>query len=58
MGDAAVSRVYPGESSHRFVLHDRDTIYSVAVDHALHAMRLRVIKTPAAAPQATPIANA
>ncbi len=41
-----------GESSHRFVVHDHDTIYSVAVDHALHAMGLQVLKTPVAAPQA------
>jgi putative transposase len=41
-----------GESSHRFVVHDHDTIYSVAVDHALHAMGLQVLKAPVAAPQA------
>ena len=41
-----------GESSHRFVVHDRDTIHSAAVDHALHAMGLQVLKTPVAAPRA------
>ena len=41
-----------GESAHRFVVHDRDTIYSAAVDRALTAMGLRVLKTPVAAPQA------
>jgi putative transposase len=40
------------ETTHRFVVHDRDAIYSLAVDRALHAMGLRVLKTPAAAPQA------
>jgi putative transposase len=42
----------PGDSGHRFVLHDHDTIYSPAVDGGLRAMGLRVVKTPIAAPQA------
>ena len=41
-----------GESPHRFVVHDHDTIYSTDVDRALHAMGLRVLKTPVATPQA------
>ena len=41
-----------GESGHRFVLHDHDTIYSPAVDRGLKAMGLRVLKTPIAVPQA------
>ena len=41
-----------GESTHRFVVHDRDTIYSSAVDRAVQAMGLRVLRTPVAAPQA------
>jgi putative transposase len=41
-----------GESGHRFVVQDHDTIYSPAVDRALRAMGLRVLKTPIAAPQA------
>ena len=41
-----------GESGHRFVVHDHDTIYSPAVDRGLRAMGLRVLKTPIATPQA------
>jgi len=41
-----------GESGHRFVVHDRDTIYSPAVDRGLRAMGVRVLKTPIATPQA------
>jgi transposase InsO family protein len=41
-----------GESAHRFVVHDHDTVFSNAVDRALSAMGLRVLKTPIAVPQA------
>ena len=41
-----------GETTHRFLVHDRDSIYSPAVDGALHSMELRVLKTPMMAPQA------
>ena len=40
------------ESVRRFVVHDHDTIYAPAVDRALRAMGLCVLKTPIAAPQA------
>ena len=40
------------EQSHRFVIHDRDSIYSPQLDSALKAMGLRVLKTPFQAPQA------
>src|SRR4051812_33647678 len=36
----------------RFVIHDRDTIYSEGVDRTLDAMGLTVLKTPGRAPQA------
>jgi transposase InsO family protein len=42
----------PGEAAHRFVIHDRDTIYSEGVDRTLEAMGLTVLKTPVRAPQA------
>jgi len=42
--------VVPGDQKHRFVIHDRDGIYSDAVDRALEAMELTVMKTPARAP--------
>src|SRR6185295_18135497 len=43
--------IVPGDQVHRFVTHDRDTIYSEGVDRTL-AMGLRVLKTPVRAPQA------
>jgi len=44
--------VVSGESSHRFVVHDHDSIYSKGVDRTLEAMGLAVVKTPVQAPQA------
>src|SRR6516162_9219060 len=41
-----------GDQGHRFVIHDRDTIYSDGVDRTLGAMGLEVLKTPARVPQA------
>jgi len=44
--------IVPGDQAHRFVIHDRDTIYSEGVDRTLEAMGLSVLKTPVRAPQA------
>src|SRR5262249_35988572 len=41
-----------GDQAHRFVIHDRDTIYSEGVDCTFEAMGLEVLKTPARVPQA------
>jgi len=41
-----------GDTAHRFVVHDHDAIYSSALDRALNAMGLHVLKTPVTAPQA------
>ena len=41
-----------GETTHRFLIHDRDAIYAPAVDRAVEAMGLRVLKTPVRTPQA------
>jgi transposase InsO family protein len=41
-----------GETTYRFLVHDRDGIYSPAVDGAVHSMGLQVLKTPVMAPQA------
>jgi transposase InsO family protein len=41
-----------GDQPYRFVLHDRDSIYSAELDSALKAMSLRILKTPFRAPQA------
>src|SRR3982751_6470124 len=43
--------VVSGESPHRFVVHDHDSIYSESVDRTLEAMGLTVLKTPVRAPQ-------
>jgi transposase InsO family protein len=40
------------DQAHRYVIHDRDTIYSEGVDRTLEAMGLRILKTPVRAPQA------
>jgi putative transposase len=39
--------IVPGDRGHRFVIHDRDTIYSEGVDRTLEAIGLTVLKTPA-----------
>ena len=41
-----------GEQSQRFLIHDRDKIYSSDLDKALEAMGLTILKTPFQAPQA------
>jgi len=42
-----------GERSYRFVIHDRDAIFSADLDHELaEGFGLRVLKTPAQSPQA------
>jgi hypothetical protein len=46
--------IVPGDQAHRFVVHDRDTIYAEGVDRTLEAMGLAVLKTPARVPQAKP----
>ena len=42
----------PGDQAHRFVIHDRDTIYSEGVDRILETMGLAVLETPVRVPQA------
>jgi putative transposase len=44
--------VITGEKPHRFLIHDRDSIYSSELDSALKAMGLSILKTPFRAPQA------
>jgi putative transposase len=44
--------IVPGDQGHRFVIHDRDTIYAEQVDRTLEAMGLTVLKTPVRVPQA------
>jgi putative transposase len=44
--------VVSGDQSHRFVVHDHDSIYSEGVDRTIAAMGLTVLGTPVRAPQA------
>jgi putative transposase len=44
--------VISGERAQRFLIHDRDSIYSRDCDAALKAMGLAILKTPCQAPQA------
>jgi transposase InsO family protein len=44
--------VMSGEEAHRFVIHDRDSIYSDRVDQAIRAIGLTILKTPVRSPQA------
>lgn len=44
--------VITGEQPYRFVLHDRDSIYSTELDGALKSLGVIVLRTPFRAPQA------
>jgi putative transposase len=44
--------VISGDEAHRYVIHDRDTIYSNDVDRTIDALGLTVLKTPVHTPQA------
>jgi putative transposase len=42
----------PSDHSHRFLIHDRDSIFSEQVDEAVQGFGLKVLRTPVRAPQA------
>jgi transposase InsO family protein len=42
----------PGDHSYRFLIHDRDSIFSPEVDEALRNFGLKVLRAPARAPKA------
>src|SRR5229473_1223433 len=44
--------VVSGDQPHRWLIHDRDSIYSEGVDASVAAMGLTILKTPVRAPQA------
>jgi transposase InsO family protein len=44
--------VVSGEETHRWLIHDRDRIYSEGVDATVTAMGVSILKTPVRAPQA------
>jgi putative transposase len=41
-----------GETGHRYLIHDRDSIFSAEVDAALNGVGLSVLKTPVRSPMA------
>ena len=44
--------IVSGDQPHRYVIHDRDSIYSEGVDRTLATIGLAVLKTPVQPPQA------
>jgi transposase InsO family protein len=46
---------FPSEHECRFLIHDRDSIFSKALDTSIRNLRLRVLKTPYRTPQANAI---
>ena len=42
----------PADHTYRFLLHDRDSIFSQQLDQSIHHLGLRVLKTPPQTPQA------
>jgi len=45
----------PGSHAYRFVIHDRDSIYSRELDDEISAMGVRVLRTPVRAPKANSV---
>jgi hypothetical protein len=50
--------IVSGDQAHRYVIHDRDSIYSEGVDRMLATMGLRVLRTPVQRLRRTRFANA
>jgi transposase InsO family protein len=42
----------PSDHHYRFLIHDRDSIFSATLDHQVQALGLRVLRTPVRAPKA------
>ena len=45
----------PGDHRYRFVIHDRDSIFSRGLDKEVSAMGVRVLRTPVRAPKANSV---
>lgn len=45
----------PADHSHRFVIHDRDSIFSEELDKAVTELGVRVLRTPVRAPKANSV---
>jgi transposase InsO family protein len=50
-----VREALSGDHHYRFVIHDRDSIYSRDLDKAVAGMEVRVLRTPVRSPQANAI---
>ena len=50
-----VREAFPSEHEYRFLIHDRDSIFSKALDESISNLRLHVLKTPYRAPEANAI---
>jgi putative transposase len=48
----------PSDHQYRFLIHDRDSIFSAALDRQVGALGLRLLRTPVRAPKANATANA
>ena len=46
---------FPSEHEYRFLIHDRDSIFSEALDESIRNLRLHVLKTPYRTPEANAI---
>jgi hypothetical protein len=45
------------DEGYRFVIHDRDSIYSADLDSSLQALGLKILRTPYRSPQAKAYAS-
>src|ERR1700677_4922137 len=52
MDDPAISGISCIHHSYRFMIHDRDSIFSPTLDEELKGFGVRVLKTPVRAPKA------
>jgi len=44
--------VISGDEPHRFLIHDRDSVYSEALDRTIASLGVTILKTPVRSPQA------
>jgi transposase InsO family protein len=52
---AAVAEALPGDHPYRFVIHDRNSIFSQRLDQAVTDLGVRVLRTPVRAPMANSV---
>src|SRR5437588_12723301 len=54
---SSFEKPFPSDHIYRFLIHDRDSIFSAEVDDDLGAFGLRVLRTPVQAPKAKDYAS-